>query len=261
MSRLLAKMGFIFVLLVSGLGADFHSSPARPNEHATLEALKLDLVRQLLAHKPVIQAVYTGDDDDLKLGLDELLREVFAADDYMAYIVDSYLYTVRTWGPNASIKLSVRYRESLQETKHVEARIREMLPTIISPTMSERSKVKAIHDWIVGNVAYDSTLQRYTAYEALTTGLAVCQGYSLLAYRMLKAAGINTLIIEGQVDTGNHVWNMVQLDSKWQHLDITWDDPLPDRPDTVSYDYFLKSDEQMKEDHAWVKPYPVAVAD
>ncbi|CAH1216726.1 hypothetical protein PAECIP111893_04152 [Paenibacillus plantiphilus] len=258
MSRLLARVGLILAILVSGLGADFRYSPAKPNAHATLEALKLDLIEQLLAQKPVIQAVYTGGDDELKSSLDDLLRDVLAADDYMAYIVDSYLYTIRTWGPNARIKLSVRYRESLQQTKQVDARIIETLRTIIKPTMSERSKVKAIHDWIVGNVAYDSSLQRYTAYEALTTGLAVCQGYSLLAHRMLKAAGINTLIIEGKVDTGNHVWNMVKLGSKWKHLDITWDDPLPDRPGTVSYDYFLKSDKEMKEDHAWVKPYPVA---
>lgn len=258
MYRLLVRIGLLIVVLASGLGADFRYAPAGPYVHTSLEALKLDLTGQLATQKPVIRADYNGDEDELKAGLDELLREVFAADDYIAYIVDSYLYTVRTWGFSASIKLSVRYRETAEQTKLVEKRIAEIIPEIINPSMTERKKAKAIHDWIVGHVAYDTTLQRYTAYEALLSGKAVCQGYSLLAYRMLKAAGLDTLIIEGKVETGSHVWNMVKLDSKWQHLDVTWDDPVPDRPGVVSYDYFLKSDIEMKKDHSWVKSYPAA---
>ncbi|MBW7476821.1 hypothetical protein K0T92_19070 [Paenibacillus oenotherae] len=257
-SGLWTKVGLLLVIMSCGLGADFRYSPQGPNEHSTLEALKWDLVGQLLAQKPEIEAIFTGDEDTLTGGFDALMREVFSAEDYTAYIVDSYLYTVRTWGPDARIKLSVRYRETAEQTKRVAEWVNGILPTIITPEMSEREKVKAIHNWIVYNVAYDSSLQRYTAYEAMTTGLAVCQGYSLLAHRMLQAAGFEALIIEGKVVTGNHVWNMVQMDGKWHHLDVTWDDPLPDRPGAVSYNYFLKSDKQMREDHSWIKPYPAA---
>ena len=144
------------------------------------------------------------------------------------------------------------------QTKQVTAQINMLLPRILKPTMTDLQKIKAIHDWIVLHVAYDMSLERYTAYDALQTGQAVCQGYSLLAYRMLEKAGIPARIIEGSVESGNRVWNLVYYDSNWYHMDVTWDDPIPDRKGKVSYNYFMKNDAQMKKDHQWVKSYPIA---
>ena len=44
---------------------------------------------------------------------------------------------------------------------------------------------------------------------------------------------------------------------KWYHLDVTWDDPVPDVKDRLRYEYFLVKDSVMAEDHNWNKnAYP-----
>ncbi|MNI34650.1 Transglutaminase-like superfamily protein [compost metagenome] len=101
-------------------------------------------------------------------------------------------------------------------------------------------------------------MQKYTAYEGLRTGEAVCQGYSLLTYQLLKTAGFASLIVEGTAGGQAHAWNLVLLDGKWYHLDTTWDDPLSNGPEQVRYDYYLRTDNEMKVDHKWTKKYPAA---
>jgi transglutaminase/protease-like cytokinesis protein 3 len=259
MGKLISLAGILIVLLAFAIWWDFSFVEAKAASNvSSLDELEYDLQKQILLQKTNITVSYSGDKKELSANIGRLLREAFAADDYIAYIVDSYIYTIRTWGKAASIKISVQYRESAGEKKRVEEKVSAVLFTIIKPSMSQRDKVKAIHDWIVTNVAYDQSLQRYTAFDAVESGQAVCQGYSLLMHRMLETAGIESRIIEGSVSTGSHVWNLVRLGSEWYHLDATWDDPTPDRPGTVSYNYFLKSDKQMRADHHWVKPYPAA---
>ncbi|WP_219835778.1 transglutaminase domain-containing protein [Paenibacillus sp. R14(2021)] len=257
--RMLTRLGFIALLLFIGLGSDFDRGAVHAaHTESNLSALKTAIVRQVGLQQTEIDMAYSGDRKQLSAKIGELLQEVFASDEYIAYIVDSYLYTIRTWGPTVKIKLTVTYRESAEQTKLVNRRVEQLLPSIVSSSMTDTQKVRAIHDWIVSHVSFDTTFQRYTAFEALNAGKAVCQGYSLLAYKMLASAGIEARIIEGKVESGSHVWNLVHLGSHWYHMDVTWDDPLPDRPGMVSENYFLKSDAEIRKDHTWTKSYPSA---
>lgn len=256
--QLLARLGLVALLLAASFGSDFRytSASAAPS---SLEVLKGELEVQLQAHANTLSAEYSGDRSQLSAGVDQLARDVMASDDYMKYIVDSYMYTVRNWGATAKLKVDIQYRESASQTEEVERRVAELLPVVVTAEMTPEQKVRAIHDWIVTHVRYDDSLQHYTAYEALVEGTAVCQGYALLAYRMLKDAGIDVRIVEGTVSSGSHVWNMVRLGSEWYHLDVTWDDPVPDRAGVASQGYFLKSDSQMRVDHKWDETaYPAA---
>ncbi|MCQ6559586.1 transglutaminase domain-containing protein [Paenibacillus mendelii] len=260
MYKLLAKLLLVAAVLTLGIGSEVRVTQvqALSTEISPMESLKSEIISQLAQQQTEINVTYDGDKSELSKGIAELLRQAVSADDYIAYIVDSYFYTVRTWGASAKIKLAVAYRETAEQSRLVEERIERVLSAIINPGMTVREKVRQIHDWVVTNVEYDLSLSRYTAYEALTEGSAVCQGYTLLMYRMLKMAGIENRIIEGEVDTGSHVWNLVKIDGQWYHLDATWDDPTPNRAGAVSYNYYLKNDEQMRKDHTWVKPYPAS---
>jgi hypothetical protein len=44
----------------------------------------------------------------------------------------------------------------------------------------------------------------------------------------------------------NHAWNMVKLDGKYYHVDVTFDDPARDNIGSVRHDYFLVSDDTIK---------------
>jgi len=225
-----------------------------------LGQLEREVAAALKARSSTLHIDYVGDGKELSASMKDIIREAIGEDEYTAYIVDSYFYSIRSWQGDSQVKLTLRYRETLKETAEVDRQIREVLARIVTPDMNAHQKVKAIHDWIVLRLAYDSSLERYTAYEALRTGKAVCQGYSLLAYRMLSMAGIPVRIVEGKVDSGDHAWNLVQLDGQWYHLDTTWNDPVPDAAGKVRYDYYLKTDEEMRRDHSWTKSYPAANA-
>jgi transglutaminase/protease-like cytokinesis protein 3 len=128
--------------------------------------------------------------------------------------------------------------------------------------MNDYEKEKTIHDYIVSNIAYDTDLINYTAYDALTQGKAVCQGFSLLTYRMMQDVGIETRIVDGIAGGESHVWNEVKLDGEWYHLDTTWDDPIPFVQGRVLYSYFNVTDDVLRKDHSWQSSsFPVASTD
>ncbi|MGM0883414.1 MAG: transglutaminase domain-containing protein [Bacillota bacterium] len=239
----------------------------KPNK---LEQLELEIAKQFQIRSERFSVSYAGDKQELSEKLTDVIRAALKHDDYSAYILESYLYTIRSWGNRSTISIEARYRETKEQTAVVDDVVAKALATIIKPAMNDHEKIKAIHDWIVSHVEYDQSLTHYTAYEAVTSGETVCQGYSLLGYKMLKEAGITVLIAEGTVNTGEHAWNMVKLDGVWYHLDLTWDDPVSktdkgqsaavtkSKNAAIRYTYYLKTDEELRADHQWTKAYPTA---
>lgn len=184
------------------------------------------------------------------------------AEPYTRYTLDRIDTRASVTGSSASVRFTVSYLENKQQTEYVTAQAKATLKTIIKPGMTAEDKVKVIHDYIVKRFAYDDSMTRYSAYEGLTKGTTVCQGYTLLGYRMLTLAGIPTRIVEGEAGGQNHVWNKVKLDGSWYNLDMTWDDPTPDRKDEISYTYYLVTDKLLARDHTWTRTHvPTATTD
>ena len=111
-----------------------------------------------------------------------------------------------------------------------------------------------IHDYIVNNTTYDSENYKnntipqedYTAYGALINGVAVCEGYSKAALLLFNKVGIEAGIVTSS--TMNHAWNYVNIDNKYYHIDLTWDDPVPES-NRVRYNYFNLTNTEMLRDH------------
>lgn len=144
---------------------------------------------------------------------------------------------------------------------HFSSTVNKWIKENLSVNMTDEEKVKAIHDYIVLITAYNygdsnSKVNGYNVYTPLCVlyeGAGVCQGYSLLFYEMAKNAGLKVKYISGDVHKSNngHAWNMVYVDGRWYHIDVTWDDFYPDKKGEVRYDYYLKSDDSMSKTHIW----------
>jgi hypothetical protein len=121
---------------------------------------------------------------------------------------------------------------------------------------SKAQIVLAVHDYIALHTSFDTanqvSLKSHTAYGALINKKAVCSGYTLAAQLLLSTYGISSEIATS--DSMNHAWNLVKLSGKWYHMDITWDDPYPSKKNYVTYWFFLKTDQQMK-NHSISKHY------
>ena len=93
--------------------------------------------------------------------------------------------------------------------------------------------VYLIHDYIINHTEYDKlkyenknddTYKSNTAYGVLIEGYGTCNGYADAMEIFLDKMNI----INYKISNEEHIWNLVYLDGKWYHLDLTWDDPISD---------------------------------
>lgn len=147
----------------------------------------------------------------------------------------------------------------------VDKKVRSIIKKKIKPNMTTAQQVKAIHDYIVLNCQYDYKnylngtipIASYSPRGVLINKKAVCQGYAETFKLFMDALNIPCKFVRGATNGGGHGWNMVQINNKWYHIDVTWDDPVPDEKGRLRYNYFLIPDSKMDDDHVWNKAiYP-----
>ena len=145
------------------------------------------------------------------------------------------------------IQYTMSYHSDAEQEAKLTAAVAEAMTTLQLNGLSEAKKIIKIHDYICNHVdyAYNSKEEQiYTAYGALCTGKAVCQGYAVLFYRLCKEAGLSVRIISGTGNGGPHAWNIVRIGSKYYNVDCTWDGQ-----DAATYNEFLLKSEADFRDH------------
>ena len=145
------------------------------------------------------------------------------------------------------IKYTMSYHSNAEQEAKLTEAVTAAMKTLQLNGLSEAKKIAKIHDYICNHVdyAYNSTEEQiYTAYGALCTGKAVCQGYAVLFYRLCKEAGLSVRIISGTGNGGPHAWNIVRIGSKYYNVDCTWDGQ-----DAATYNEFLLKSEADFRDH------------
>ena len=172
---------------------------------------------------------------------------------------DALLYGYAGCNVSYSTAGYIKYTMSYHSNAEQEAKLTEAVAVAMTKLqlngLSEAKKIIKIHDYICNNVdyAYNSTEEQiYTAYGALCTGKAVCQGYAVLFYRLCKEAGLSVRIISGTGNGGPHAWNIVRIGSKYYNVDCTWDGQ-----DAATYNEFLLKSEADFRDHTR-ESWPVA---
>ena len=144
------------------------------------------------------------------------------------------------------IKYTMAYHSNAEQEAKLTEAVAEAMTTLQLNGLSEAKKITKIHDYICNHVDYEYNSkeeQIYTAYGALCTGKAVCQGYAVLFYRLCKEAGLSVRIISGTGNGGAHGWNIVRIGSKYYNVDCTWDGQ-----DATTYnEYLLKSEADFKD--------------
>ena len=163
-----------------------------------------------------------------------------------------YYENCSVWSESGSgkvTKVELYYAEGFdrKDVEALEAAAEEALACVL-PGMDDLQKLLVLHDYLTLNVAYDYDNYRagtvppasYTAYGALVLGTAVCEGYTMAYQLLLKRCGISSAYVSS--GSMNHGWCQVRLGDEWYHVDVTWDDPAPDRIGRAGHAYFLLSD-------------------
>ena len=226
------------------------------NVATNLTELKSQLETSLNRKDATLSLKYTGGDiSDWKSTIASSLVEIMnkPGNDYTKFTMKQWQYSYNILG---EINFTFAYIETPAQTAFVDTKVSEIISTIITSKMTDEQKEKAVNDYVVSNIAYDTTLVQHSAYAGLVAPYkTVCQGYALLTYKLLIAAGLEARIIEGSAG-GPHAWNLVKVNGKWYHLDTTWNDPLPDIQGRIRYDLFNLQDSQISDasrKHTWDK--------
>ena len=182
-------------------------------------------------------------------------------------------YSYRTEGDTYFYEITIepQYYTTAAQEESVSQRVEEILEELdFNRHTSDFEKIQAVHDYVISHVRYDEVHAKNpnhhlktTAYAALIQGQAVCQGYAVAMYRLLRETGVDVRIVTGTALGEPHAWNLVQLDGVYYNLDATWDDQRG------AQDFFLKADAALPDhvrDAAYSTPafyerYPMAGED
>jgi len=146
-------------------------------------------------------------------------------------------------GNSVTIKIYKKYDGDKINT--INNKLVDIVNSLNLDSLDNRKKIEKIHDYIIDNTIYDenqvlktSIYDSTSAYGSLIEGYSVCSGYSDAMAIFLDYLGIPNI----KVSSENHIWNLVNIDNQWLHLDLTWDDT-----GNVKYNnnYFLITKERL----------------
>ena len=119
---------------------------------------------------------------------------------------------------------------------------------LVDDSMDEFTKAVVLHDAMaldaeyVITKRYENGVEVYSSnYHQMMEKWGRCETYTEVYAYLLSQVGIYSEIINSE--EMNHEWLKVRLDGTYYHVDLTFDDPIPDRLGRVSHKYFLYSDE------------------
>ena len=166
-------------------------------------------------------------------------------------------------------------REALAEKHPVNEKKNEILRGYHGSSDVEATEY--VHDYIANTVRYDFAASNRkdvgkaaTIEGVLLEEMAVCIGIARTARYLLKALGVNSLVVCGTslseeedvftMGDENHAWNLNILSSGAYHMDITWDIKEASPLMTVLHKYCNIDEGMAIEKHDWdMVQYPRAV--
>ncbi len=253
----------------SGTSASLRSTTPVTSEKAAGEAIREQMIAR--EAEPTVTLRLSSYDNDANGLLTRVMGYAFAHDPDRPQAGDYLYWTQGGWTGGMSgtmsggvYTLDLVYHPEYYTTAAQESYVNSEVAALVSslglsdPSKSDYRKVLAIYDWMTPRIVYDydhvnddDYKLKNTAYAALKNRTAVCQGYSVLFYRLAMEAGIDARIISGvgYTDAGSeaHGWNIVKIGDKYYPLDSTWD--ASRKQADLAYKYFLAGLPDFSKDH------------
>ncbi len=184
---------------------------------------------------------YTGCFDDISdLSND---KKTFSNINQLIHPYNSY-NVVKSSYTNDRIDINIEKKYSDDDILKIDKKINSIINELnINDYSNVEDKIKAFHDYIANTNKYDknkesglSTYNSDTAIGTLFEGYSICSGYTDTLAIFLSKIGLDNV----KIANDKHTWNVVKINNKWKHIDLTWDDPITDtNEDIITYDYFL----------------------
>lgn len=202
----------------------------------------------------------------------ELIDKAFNAvmlDHPEIFYVSGYSFTKYTRGSKLEkITVTGTYTLTAPEIEAARSRIDTYVNKCLSGYKGPQDDyqiVKYVYEYLIKNTEYDLTApNNQNILGIVDEARTVCQGYAKMTQYILQRMGVFSVLCEGTVKgTEPHVWNIVEIDGSFYHVDTTWGDASYQVTDEsedfevpeINYDFLCISDESIKETHVFKDEY------
>ena len=195
-----------------------------------------------------------------KCAYDECLSDVdeLSSNQQVLSNINSFVHPYNSFNEvetkyNSIVKviITVERNYTKSDIKAVNEALNYIYTNVIKNETDSRKIIKLAHDYIINKTKYDSdrsdlqivNYKSSIAYGPLIEGYSLCGGYTDAMALILDHYNIPNF----KVISENHVWNAVQLNNNWYHLDLTWDDPVAsDGRNILDYKFFLITTKELE---------------
>lgn len=175
-------------------------------------------------------------------------------------------YVQTAFGIILNIRYLIRHPYLEAEIEKIQRIIQSVINKIgVLRNMDDYEKCKRIHNYLVRNVHYqydavnspEAIPEAFDIRGVFLNSSAVCEGIAKAFKCLADKVGVKSLIavgrstLEGFADNSNHAWNIVKVNGKCAHIDVTWDLGLSENSKYIRYDYFFVPDKWIKSDHEY----------
>lgn len=197
-----------------------HSAPALFASNRTAVSAKQLLIEGLQEAREVIELVSA---ELPAAALGDLYQDVMNSHPELFYVGFEYSYTCDNDGFISTVTPTYTMtKDEIAGNKVAYSCELQKIVSQITPSLSDLEKIVFVHDYLCANYSYDKTESVFNAYSFFMNKTGVCQSYTLAFIAIMNELGINAGYASS--DSMNHIWNVVELDGEWYHVDVTWDD-------------------------------------
>lgn len=142
---------------------------------------------------------------------------------------------------NNEITLEIQKKYSGEKINKINELVNNVISELDLNNIDDLTKIERIHNYILNHTVYDKNTNNFdinSAYGSLIEGHAVCSGYADAFSIFMNIYKIPNI----RVSSENHLWNLVYINGKWLHIDLTWDDSENNKYDN---NYFLITKEKL----------------
>lgn len=142
---------------------------------------------------------------------------------------------------NNEITLEIQKKYSEEKINKINELVNNVINELDLNNIDDLTKIERIHNYILNHTVYDKNTKNFdinSAYGSLIEGHAVCSGYADAFSIFMNIYKIPNI----RVSSENHLWNLVYINGKWLHIDLTWDDSENNKYDN---NYFLITKEKL----------------
>lgn len=229
------------------------------------EELKKDL-KDMLMQFPEQLTFEIFDYSEEKYDFNEIYNNVYYSNPSIAYGQKSFSTSLypEDGGTHRIVEITIAYTEPGINLRNKSIRVRDFIDEHIGSVLNMNDPARRllnIHELVCESAQFDEVTAEITAqsegkppkddpftpYGAFINGSAVSEGYALAFKQLCDESNIHCIIIHGRLQGLPHVWNMVELDGKWYHIDASSNDT----DDGIGYRFFACTNDDMIQTHSW----------